>query len=261
MKIGFFDSGLGGLTIMKATAKELPEYDYAYYGDTENLPYGDKSEEEIFKLTARGVEYLFENGCLIVIIACNTASAETARKIQDEFLPKHYPERKVLGIIIPTVETLESSEFDSVSLMGTKRTVDSGKYTKELTERKKSNLNLTELATPELVPLIELGEIEAATKVAVDKIEDEAGDSGAVVLGCTHYTQIKDSLREHFKADKVILSQDEIIPNKLREYLERHPELTSQLAGKGERTIHLTKHRPDYDQVMGQFLGGAYIEE
>lgn len=261
MKIGFFDSGLGGLTILKAVAKELPQYDYVYYGDTKHLPYGDRTEEEIYKLTTAGMRHLFEADCALVIIACNTASAETARRLQTEFLPSQYPDRKILGIIVPTIEVLQYSEPTSVALMATKRTIESEKYHKELQLKGNHNVSLVDVMTPELVPLIELAELEAAAKQAIYRIETEAGKCDVVVLGCTHYTQIKDALREHFKDEKIIISQDEVIPEKLHTYLSNHPEVVERLTDTGERTIHLTLHRPDYDHVMGQFLGGVFISE
>ncbi len=261
MKIGFFDSGLGGLIILKAVAKDLPDYDYIFYGDTENLPYGDKDEDEIYSLTVKGVEYLFESNCSIVIVACNTSSAETLKKIQDEFLPIKYPDRKVLGVIIPTIESLVYKSLTEVLLLATKRTIDSQKYSKELNLRGHDNVILTELATPELVPMIESGELELAIKAAVVRIDSVTSDSRVVVLGCSHYSQIKNQLREHYSGDKIILSQDEIIPVKFREYINKHRNLGKKLSNTGERTIHLTKHRPDYDLAIGQFLGGQYIEE
>ena len=261
MKIGFFDSGLGGLTILKAVAKELPEYDYAYYGDTQHLPYGDKTEEEIFALSKIGIEYLFEKGCLLVIVACNTASAETLRKLQQSWLLKEYPDRKVLGMIVPTVEEVLECNLSRVTLLATKRTAESNKYKIELDNRSVQAVTLIQVASPELVPFIELNELAAATQAAIARIESEVGESEGVILGCTHYTQIKNQLREHFGKRKVIFSQDEIIPQKLFLYLENHPKIAGQLTRTGERSIHLTQHRPDYDFIMGQFLGGAYLTE
>src|SRR3989338_6111066 len=132
MKIGFFDSCLGGLITLKAVAKALPQYDYEFYGDTANLPYGGKSEEEIFELTKAGIMHLFKRDCLLVIVACNTASAETLRRLQDGFLKSEYPDHRVLGVIIPTVEELVSGDIKHALLVATKRTVDSGKYEREL---------------------------------------------------------------------------------------------------------------------------------
>ena len=261
MKIGFFDSGLGGLTILRAVVREMPQYNYAFYGDTANLPFGDKSETEIYEFTKEGVRYLFESGCVLVIIACNTASAETARRLQQEFLPTEYPDRKILGIIVPTVEELCFTVPTRVALIGTKRTVESGKYQLELAHKGNGNTILKQIATPEFVPLIEAGRIQEAAEQAIEKIESEAGDYEVVVLGCTHYTEIKDRLRQHFGLSKQIISQDEVIPQKLRAYLTAHPETESQLMHGGTRSVHLTAHRPDYDVLMGQFLGGVFVDE
>ncbi|MBP6881708.1 MAG: glutamate racemase [Candidatus Pacebacteria bacterium] len=261
MKIGLFDSGLGGLTILKAVVKELPQYNYVYYGDTANLPYGDKPENEIYELTKEGMRYLFEAGAALVVIACNTASAETARRLQQEFLPTEYPDRKILGIIVPTIEVLMFPVSTKAVLIGTTRTIQSGKYQLELDHKGNGNTILTQIATPELVPLIELNELEAAATQAIRKIETEAGESEVVVLGCTHYTEIKGQLREHFGESRTIISQDEIIPEKLADYLMRHHEISSQLVHDGERSIHLTEHRKDYDRIMGYLLGGVYVAE
>ncbi|USN92023.1 MAG: glutamate racemase [Candidatus Nomurabacteria bacterium] len=261
MKIGFFDSGLGGLTILKSVARELSEYEYVYYGDTANLPYGDKTEEEIYRLTVEGVRYLYRNDCVLVIIACNTASAETVRRLQVELLPTEYPDRKLLGVIVPTIELLEFSQPTKVALLATKRTIESKKYPRELDSKGNGNVILIEVSTPELVPLIEAGNNDEATRRAISRIEAEAGDSEVVVLGCTHYTQISYSLREYFRETKVIIAQDEVIPKKLESYLFNHPEITSRLTRGEERKIYLTKHRPDYDRLIGQFLGGVYLDK
>lgn len=261
MKIGFFDSGLGGLILLKAVAKALPDYDYYYYGDTAHVPYGDKSEEEIFRLSQLAMEYLFAQGCLIVVIACNTASAETLRKLQDDYLPNAYPDRRILGVIIPTIEELNRSGSHETLLMATKRTVESKKYEKELQLKGNKEITLRSVATPQLVPLIEQGELEAAANEAIHVVEDRyPGKGEAVILGCTHYTLLKDSLRKKFP-ELTFISQDEVIPEKLNDYLTRHPELESKLTRGGGRQIHLTAHRPDYDAVMSQLLGGVYIDE
>lgn len=261
MKIGFFDSGLGGLTILRAAIKELPDYDYVYYGDTLHLPYGDKTEAEIFTLSKAGIEYLFERGCVLVVVACNTASAETLRNLQDSWLLEQYPGRKVLGVIVPTIETVLESQLTDIALLATTRTVESDKYNIELRNRSDQMVTLTQIAAPELVPVIELNELDAATQAAIDRIESQAGECTGVILGCTHYTQITEQLRLHFGEEKYIFSQDEIIPQKLFSYLQNHPEIERQLSRTGERSIHLTQHRPDYDVIMGQFLGGVFLAE
>mgnify|MGYP003386917836 CR=1 FL=1 len=261
MNIGFFDSGLGGLLILKAVAKALPQYDYVYYGDTANVPYGDKTEEEIYALTKAALTQLFERDCALVIVACNTASAETLRKIQDTFLQAEYPDRKVLGVIIPTIEEVIKPHYKKALLLATKRTVESNKYQKEL-DKLGDVTQLISIATPELVPFIELGEKEIATASAISTIERAGvGEGDVVVLGCTHYCLLKDSLREHFGSAVTIVSQDEVIPQKLAAYLEQHPEITSRLSNTGKRVIHLTQHRPDYDRLTAEFLGGAYLSD
>ncbi len=261
MNIGFFDSGLGGLLILKAVAKALPQYDYVYYGDTANLPYGDKTEEVIYTLTKAALVELFKRDCTLVIVACNTASAETLRLVQDTFLASEYPDRKVLGVIIPTIEEVMRQKCTRAILLATRRTVESKKYEKEL-KKLGDTVELVSIATPELVPFIELGEIDIATQSAIATIERiGVGEGNVVVLGCTHYALLKKSLREHFGPSLCLISQDEVIPNKLAAYLERHPEITTRLNDTGKRSIYLTEHRPDYDRLTAEFLGGAYLPE
>lgn len=260
MKIGFFDSGLGGLTILRAVAKQLPQYDYLYYGDTANLPLGDKSESEVYEYTKKGVAYLFEHDCVLVIIACNTASSETLRSLQDEYLPQTYPGRKILGVIIPVIEEVLQSDCKRVKMLATKRTVSSGKYHLELGKRNEINVKIESVAMPDLVPLIEEGKISDALALAVQAIgstDDQMGQINGIILGCTHYTLLKDALRATYKNKLTIFSQDEIIPKKIKKYLERHPELQKQLSQNSTRSIHLTKHREDYDHVTEAFLTGG----
>lgn len=260
MNIGFFDSGLGGLLILKAVAKALPQYDYVYYADTANLPYGDKSEEEIFKLTKQALDELFLRDCALVVVACNTASAETLRRIQDTYLIEKYPDRRVLGVIVPTIESLHDMKASRALLLATKRTVESGKYEREL-QKLDSSIDLASVATPELVPLIESHKLDEALAHAISVIETETGKGDVVLLGCTHYTLLKDGLREHFSDTRTFVSQDEVIPYKLADYLDRHPEIASRLTNTGKRQIHLTEHRPDYDRLTAEFLGGVYLPE
>jgi len=260
MNIGFFDSGLGGLLILKAVAKALPQYDYIYYGDTANVPFGDKTEAEIFTFTKNAVTELFKRDCLLVIVACNTSSAETLRKIQDTYLKEEYPDRRILGVIVPTVEEVIEQGHRRAVLLATKRTSESGKYEREL-KKLDETLELVTVATPELVPLIELHEDEAAIASAIKKIEAVAREGDVVLLGCTHYVLLKAALREHFGSSLTIVSQDEVIPKKLSDYLLRHPEITSRLTSTGKREITLTEYRSDYDRLTAEFLGGVYVPE
>jgi glutamate racemase len=260
MKIGFFDSGLGGLTILKAVAKELPEYDYEFYGDTANLPYGNKTEEEVFELTQKGVEHLFERDCLIVILACNTASAETLRRLQDGFLKEKYSNRRILGVVIPTIEEVLESGLKKVLLIGTKRTIESGKYFMEMEKIGGQHApDLVSVATPALVPLIELGDFDVAVKEVLATLK-EVGEREAVILGCTHYSVLEPLLKNEAPfANIKIFSQDKIIPNKLRTYLDNHPELKNKLSREGKRNIFLTDLSSRYDAIIQELLGGSYL--
>ncbi|USN87894.1 MAG: glutamate racemase [Candidatus Nomurabacteria bacterium] len=258
MKIGFFDSGLGGLTILKAVATELPEYDYEYYGDTANLPYGDKTEEEIFILTKQGIEHLFKKECLLVIVACNTASAETLRKLQTEYLPHTHPDKKVLGVIIPTIEELLEESVTHTILIGTNRTIESKKYESEI-KKHKEELKVTAIKTPELVPLIEGRQYEDALCVVSKIIDERKGEQG-IILGCTHYTILKEKLEEKYTgSDFKIFSQDLIIPSKLKKYLENHPEIETKLSKNYRRNIYLTDNSNQYDELIETILNGHLI--
>ena len=256
MKIGLFDSGLGGLTILRAVAQTLPTYDYLYFGDTAHLPYGDKSEEEVYRLTKQGVQTLFSHDCVLVIIACNTASAETLRRLQDTYLPHSYPKRRILGVIVPTIETLLESRTSHALLLATERTVQSGKYERELAKRS-TLLKLSKVATSPLVGFIEAGQYDEAVAYASETIVaalQQQPDIDICVLGCTHYTVLKTTLRQTFPQLQFV-SQDEIIPTKLAWYLKRHPEIASQVHHTKVRDVILSEPTSSYDEIVAQLLG------
>jgi len=264
MKIGLFDSGLGGLVVLKAVVKQLPDYDYEYYGDTKHVPYGGRAEEEIYELTKAGVIHLFERDCALVIIACNTASAETLRRLQDEFLPEEYPTRKILGVIIPVIEEVVNSECKRVLMFATQRTVSSGKYHLELGKRNEIDTKIEAVATPELVPLLEVGNIAGASAIAQALIDERLLDGGEVeglILGCTHYTLLTDKLREAYGDRIKIFSQAEIIPERIDDYLMRHMEIETTLNRGGGRNVFLTEHRKDYDEHISMLLEGQFLAE
>jgi glutamate racemase len=231
MKIGFFDSGIGGLTILRAVREHLPEYDYVYYADSANLPYGDKREEEVFELTKAGVMRLFNERAVLVIVACNTASAQALRRLQDSMLTGVYKDRRVLGVIIPTVEAIEEMKVGRVLLIGTARTVHSEKYPLELGKINPSTELLSE-SMPTLVPLIESGDLTAALRDVQKVVDPKIGKIDTLVLGCTHYTVLKDDLRALYP-NLTIIAQDEILPPKLKAYLSRHPEIEKKLGKHG----------------------------
>ncbi len=260
MKIGFFDSGLGGLIVLKAVARALPQYDYEFYGDTAHVPYGDRSEVEIYRLTKRGVEQLLQRECALVIIACNTASAETLRRLQDTILVGEWKDRRILGVIIPTVEAMVASKYRQVALFATTRTVDSQKYDRELAKITQT-VTLRSEALPSLVPLIEAGKADEARELIVlHTTAMRAAGIEAIVLGCTHYCLLVESVRNALggEAGKV-LSQDELIPPKLKDYLDRHPEMETKLSRGGTRNIFLTAHTAAYDEIIRHLMGGVML--
>lgn len=238
MTIGFFDSGVGGLRVMERTMQLLPDYDYVFYGDTKHLPYGDKTEEEVYRLTRNAVWYLFSaHDAKLVVVACNTASSESLRRLQDEFVATQYPDRRVLGVIIPTIETILDTKVQNPLLIATTRTIDSHKFEKELTKRN-SEMVLKVKATPYLVPLIEAGKLEEAVSALEILLADhivQGGDS--VILGCTHYTLLTPYLRAKYGNKLRFFSQDEIIPEKLKDYLKCHQEIESTLSRHGSREV------------------------
>lgn len=262
MKIGLFDSGLGGLIILRAVTKLLPQYDFEFYGDTANLPYGDKTEEEILELTRSGILHLFRRDCLLIIIACNTASAETLRTLQDTILTGEYSDRRILGVIIPTVEEVIERGDKKVALLATKRTVESKKYDREFAKFIK-HPELQTIAETRLVTLLENNQIDEAEVIIKSHIKDVIKNKcDSLILGCTHFSLLKDYARNLSGEEEIrIISQDEIIPEKIRKYLSRHPEIESRLSRNSTRSIYLTDPNSKYDAIIANILGGTFIAE
>lgn len=252
MRIGVFDSGLGGLAIARAIMDRLPEYDYLYLGDTKRVPYGTRSQETIHEFTAQALNFLFGHECQIIILACNTASAESLRKSQQEYLPRNYPDRRVLGVIIPTVEAAAAKAERRVGVLATPSTVESGAYVREL-HRQCPSFAVEQHAAPLLVPLIENDGVKYLGPILDDYLVGLEG-AESLILGCTHYCLIKDKVRSRFSGD--VISQDEVIPEKLADYLARHPEHNGKLAKRGERRYCVTDLTPSYrafaDRLMAK---------
>lgn len=250
-----FDSGLGGLAIAQAIIRRLPQYDYLYLGDTKRVPYGGRSQATIHEFLSEALSYLFTNDCQLVIVACNTASAESLRKSQQEYLPRFYPDRRVLGVIIPTAEAIfENGDARTVGVLATASTTESGAFQREIV-RQREGTEVVGLPAPLLVPLIENGGLKYIDPVIDDYMAD-LGEVDAVVLGCTHYCLIKDKIRERTSAP--VFSQDEVVPEKLADYLSRHPEIESKLGRSGKREYHVTDVTASYEK-WAQFLTGEPI--
>ena len=264
MKIGVFDSGLGGLIVARAIHQALPEYDYVYLGDTKRVPYGNRSHEAIFEFTKQGVDYLFRKGnCAIIIIACNTASARALRRIQKEYLPKNFPNRKVLGVLIPAAE--EAAKFNRIGVLGTLGTVSSGTFPKEIkkmlarrsfSEGGNKKAKIFQNPAPMLVPLAEEGETENALPFIKKYLRPFANKKlDALVLGCTHYPIFKKEIRKILGKNIKVISQDEIIPKKLKNYLEKHPEVSKRLSKNETAKILVTDLTQSVNQLSKKWFG------
>jgi glutamate racemase len=254
MKIGIFDSGLGGLVIAKAIFKKLPQYDYVYLGDTKRVPYGNRSQETVLQFTRQAVEYLFKQNCLLVILACNSASALALRKLQREWLPKHFPDRRILGVIVPTVEIVSDLKLKKVGVIGTAGTVKSHIYRKELFKKAPST-KVLEQATPLLVPLVENGGLKYAPEILSDYLKPFRGKIDALLLGCTHYPILKKAITKLLGNRIKILSQDEIVPKKLADYLKRHPEITQKLSKQCRKKFLVTDLGQTFKQTVQKLFG------
>lgn len=256
--IGIFDSGFGGMTVFKAIKKALPHYDYVYLGDSLRAPYGGRSQDMIYKFTEQAVDFLFKSGCGLVILACNTASSEALRLLQQEWLPKHYPAKRILGVIRPVVEAaVKASRFGKIGVIGTKATVESRAYEREL-KHLNPRLQIVQQAAPLLVPLIEEGWLkQTETRMILKKYLRPLKNSqiDTLILGCTHYPLLmKDIERICGKRIKV-LDAPKIVAEKLADYLNRHPEIKNRLSNSG-RTKYLTTNSPaHFDELGGKFLG------
>jgi glutamate racemase len=253
MKIGIFDSGLGGLVIAHSLIKALPQYDYIYLGDTQRVPYGDRPEKEIYRFTTQAVDFLFKKDCQLIIIACNTVFANALRKIQQDYLPNHYPKRRVLGVIIPTAE--EAAKFKSIGIIATKSTVRSQTYIREL---KKLNKDLTifQQAAPLLVPLIENNNLKSIRPILKSYLDPLLSKKiKAIILGCTHYPLLKKQISLIVGKEIKIINQTDLIPKKIKRYLENHPEIEKVLSKNKKRTFYVTNTNIHYPQITKQLFG------
>ncbi len=247
--IGVFDSGYGGLTILSEFKKIMPEYDYLYLGDNARAPYGNRSYELIYKFTLQAVKWFFSQGCQLVIIACNTASAKALRNIQQNDLPKTNSNKRVLGVIRPTTESIASfTHTGHVAVLGTEGTIQSKSYNIEI-EKLHPQLHVTTEACPMWVPLVEYGEYnnpgaDYFVKQHINSIllKDSAID--AIILGCTHYPLLLQKIKQHTPQNITLISQGEHVAQSLKKYLERHPEMDA-MCSKNEKRYYTTTESTD----------------
>ena len=258
--IGVFDSGYGGLTVLKEVVKMLPGYDYLYLGDNARAPYGPRSFETVYRYTWQCVEWFFKQGCPLVILACNTASAKALRTIQQKDLPKKYPDKRVLGVIRPTTELIGNySHTKSVGILATSGTVISQSYPIEIAHLF-PGVKVYQEACPMWVPLVENNEYDGEgadyfIKKNIDNLLKQSGEIDTVLLACTHYPLLKNKLEKFLPSAIKILTQGEIVAAGTKDYLNRHPEIEAKLSRNRERVFYTTDSTQDFDSHARVFYG------
>lgn len=259
-QIGVFDSGYGGLTVLREFVDRLPQYDYLYLGDNARAPYGTRSFDTVYRYTLQCVKWLLQQNCPLIILACNTASAKALRSIQQNDLANLDPEARVLGVIRPTSEIIDKyTRTNSIGILATNGTVQSKSY---LIEIKKffPDVKIEQEACPMWVPLVENNEhqSEGADYFIEKHIKNILGknkDIDTLLLACTHYPLLKEKIEKHLPKNVKLVSQGEIVAESLKDYLHRHPEIETKIAKKGERTFYTTDSTEDFNNKATIFFG------
>jgi glutamate racemase len=258
--IGVFDSGYGGLTVLKEIVDQLPQYDYLYLGDNARAPYGTRSFDTVYQYTLECVQWFFSQGCSLVVLACNTASAKALRTIQQNDLAKVDNTKRVLGVIRPTTEIIGSlSETKQVGILGTNGTVQSNSYPIEI-HKFYPEIQVYQHACPMWVPLIENNEYNSPgadyfVKKDIDALLTQSKGIDTVLLACTHYPLLIEKIRESVSDNITILTQGKIVANSLKDYLARHPEMDEKCSKNGQRSFFTTDSAEDFDTHAAIFFG------
>lgn len=257
--IGIFDSGYGGLTIFDKIREAMPGYDYVYLGDNARSPYGPRSFEVVYRFTRQAVEKLFAEGCQLVILACNTASAKALRTIQQKDLPLWNRQRRVLGVIRPTVELMDQvSTSKHIGILGTTGTISSGSYSMEI-GKMFPHITVVGEACPMWVPLVENNEFDSPgadyfVRKHLHHILTVDPDIDTLVLGCTHYPLLMDKIKQFLPAGITIFAQGEYVAGSLQNYLSRHPEMDARLTRKGTCRFLTTESADKFSEAASVFL-------
>jgi glutamate racemase len=258
--IGVFDSGYGGLTVLKEIISKLPQYDYIYLGDNARAPYGNRSFDTVYHYTLQCVQWFFSQGCSLVILACNTASAKALRTIQQNDLPRIDPAKRVLGVIRPTTEMIGNfSETKNVGILATNGTVASDSYPVEIAKFF-PEIKVYQEACPLWVPLIENNEHQNGgadffVKKNLENIFRKGSDIDVILLGCTHYPLLNEKIQEYLPPGVKLISQGEIVADSLADYLQRHPEIETKCSKNGSRVFCTTDSTEDFDNHATIFFG------
>ena len=258
--IGVFDSGLGGLTVLKEIVGTMPNYDYIYLGDSARAPYGPRSFETVYQYTLEAVNWLFSQGCPLVILACNTSSAKALRTIQQKDLHGIDSTKRVLGVIRPTTEVIgDYTETGHIGILGTQGTVDSGSYVIEI-GKAFPEVQVHQQACPAWVPLVESGEYltdraDPIIQECIDKLIAQSDLIDTILLACTHYPLLEDKIRAHLNPNITVVSQGDIVAESLVTYLGRHPEMRSRLTQGGSISFYSTGDANAFNQGASVFWG------
>lgn len=262
--IGIFDSGYGGLTILHGIRQLLPRYDYLYLGDNARAPYGPRSFDVVYEFTRQAVVKLFELGCQLVILGCNTASAKALRTIQQNDLPKLDPKRRVLGIIRPTAEIIGSLTRDRhVGILATEGTIKSRSYELEI-KKLFPDITVSGVACPFWVPLVEYNEADSPgadyfVKKRIDQLMHLDPKIDAIILGCTHYPLLMSKIVKYVNPGVRIIPQGEYVAGSLKNYFERHPEIEARCS-KGATVRYLTTENPDKFRESAQIFLHEHVD-
>lgn len=257
--IGIFDSGYGGLTILEKFREILPEYDYIYLGDNARTPYGTRSFDVVYEYTLQCVKKLFEMNCELVILGCNTASAKALRTIQQNDLPKISPEKRVLGVIRPTVEVIRDyTKTNHVGILGTQGTIQSGSYPIEI-NKLFPEVKVTSQACPMWVPLIENNEYQSPgadyfVKKYVDNLLRNDPLIDTIVLGCTHYPLLLKKIRQYIPPHIQVIAQGAIVAESLKNYLSRHTNMDKKISKNGNCLFYTTESVEKFTSSASIFL-------
>ena len=260
--IGVFDSGYGGLTVLKELVNKLPQYDYLYLGDNARAPYGSRSFDAVYHYTLQCVKWFFQQGCPLVILACNTASAKALRTIQQKDLPVIDPDKRVLGVIRPTAEIIGNlTKTDTIGVLGTNGTVQSESYLIEI-NKFFPGVKVFQQACPLWVPLIESNEYDTAgadyfVKKNIEDLMVKSKDIDTILLACTHYPLLLEKIRRFAPAEVNIISQGEVIAESLKDYLQRHPEIEEKCSKNGQVQLYTTDSAEDFDRHSAVFFDKA----
>ena len=262
--IGIFDSGYGGLTILHGIRQLLPQYDYLYLGDNARAPYGTRSYDIVYEFTRQAVMRLFDMGCPLVILGCNTASAKALRTIQQNDLPKYYPDRRVLGIIRPTAEVIgELTHTRHVGIFATEGTIKSESYNLEI-HKLFPDIKVSGVACPFWVPLVEYNEADSPgadyfVKKRIDQLLRLDPHIDAVILGCTHYPLLLPKIHKYMPRGIRIISQGEYVAGSLQRYFERHGDIEERCS-RGGQVHYLTTENPEKFKESAQLFLHEAVE-